>query len=99
MRVSFRIGDVFPPGDTVSQFLIGLCMAVNDVALLVRRLEQIHDTPEGQSGESAYYLYLTCAYYREAAKFLQHRLEDAEVASFLPSLPTYVRHGARKELE
>ena len=99
MRVSFRIGDVFPPGDAVSQFLIGLCMAVNDVALLVRRLEQIHDTPEGQSGESAYYLYLTCAYYREAAKFLQHRLEDAEVASFLPSLPTYVRHGARKELE
>ena len=85
--VSFRIGDVFPHDDAVSQFLIGLCMAVNDVTLIMRRMEHIYDTPEGQSGESTYYFYLTCAYYREATRFLENRFEDPEVASFLEDLP------------
>ena len=53
----------------------------------MRRMEHIYDTPEGQSGESTYYFYLTCAYYREATRFLENRFEDPGVASFLEDLP------------
>ena len=84
--VSFRIGDVFPHEDVVSQFLTGLCMVVNDVTLTMRHMDGIRETPEGQSGVNTYYLYLTCAYYREAAHFLKLGLNNAEVASFLDDL-------------
>ena len=57
----------------------------------MRRMEHIYDTPEGQwdreMGESTYYFYLTCAYYREATRFLENRFEDPGVASFLEDLP------------
>ena len=49
-RVNFRIGDVFPHEDVVSQFLTGLCMVVNDVTLTMRQMDRIRDTREGQSG-------------------------------------------------
>ena len=84
--VNFRIGDAFPHEDVVSQFLTGLCMVVNDVTLTMRQMHRIHDTREGQSGVNTYYLYLTCAYYREAAHFLELGLKNAEVTSFLADL-------------
>ena len=86
-RLHFRIGDVFPHEDVVSEFLTGLCMVVNDVTLTMRHMDRTYETPGGQSGVNTYYLYLTCAYYREAAKFLAKRLKDAAVASFLEDLP------------
>lgn len=84
--INFRIGDVFPHDDVVSQFLTGLCLVVNDVTLTMRQMDQIRDTQQGQSGVHTYYLYLTCAYYREAAHFLELGLGNAEVASFLAKL-------------
>ncbi len=86
MRVNFRIGDVFPPDDAVSQFLTGLCLIVNDVTLVMRHMHHITDTPEGKSRVNTYHLYLTCAYYREAAHFLQMGLDNEEVEEFLRSL-------------
>ena len=86
MRVNFRIGDVFPPDDAVSQFLTGLCLVVNDVTLVMRHMDRIKETPEGKSRINTYYLYLTCAYYREAARFLQMWLDNEEVEEFLRSL-------------
>ena len=83
MRVNFRIGDVFPPDDAVSQFLTGLCLVVNDVMLVTRHMDRIYETPEGRSRVNTYYLYLTCAYYREAAHFLQMGFDNEEVEEFL----------------
>ena len=80
MQVSFRVGDVFPADDVVSPFLVSLCLAVNDLMWLIRRPET-----DGE-GESIYRLYLTCAYYREAAKFLGEGLKQAEVSAFLTDL-------------
>ena len=80
MQVSFRVGDVFPADDVVSPFLVGLCMAVNDLMWLFRRPET------NDEGESNYRLYLTCAYYREAAKLLGEGLKQAEVSAFLEDL-------------
>ena len=86
MRVRFRIGNVFPHDDAVSQFMTGLCIVVNDVTLMLRHMDRIEDSPEGQSGVFTYYLYLTCAFLREAAHFLEKGLKDADVASFLDDL-------------
>jgi hypothetical protein len=86
MRIKFRIGDVFPSDDAVSQFLTGLCLVVNDVTLVFRHMDRIHETPEGMSRVNTYYLYQTCAYYREAAHFLQQSLKDSEVERFLAGL-------------
>ena len=80
MRANFRVGDVFPADAVVSPFLVGLCMAVNDLMWLTRRPETDGD------GESNYRLYLICAYYREAAKFLGEGLKQAEVSAFLKDL-------------
>ena len=81
MQVSFRVGDVFPADDVVSPFLVGLCMAVNDLIWLTRR-----PATDGE-GESLYSLYLTCSYYREAAKLLGEGLKQPEVSAFLNDLP------------
>lgn len=84
MRVRFRFDDVFPPGDAVSQFLVGLCMAVNDVKLSIKN--DAMSPEQVTEGESNYSLYLMCAYYREAAKFLHDWLEHEQVAKFLEDL-------------
>ena len=73
MKVYFRFDDVFPAEDTVSQFLVGLCMAINDVTLSIKLQGALLE--QGTEGESSYSLYLMCAYYREAAKFLDDWLE------------------------
>lgn len=80
MQVSFRVGDVLPADDVVSPFLVGLCMPVNDLMWLTRRPET-----DG-AGESIYPFYLTCAYYREATKFLGEGLKQVEVSAFLKNL-------------
>ena len=84
MRMCFRFADVFPPEDAVSQFLVGLCMAVNDVTLSIKN--DVALSEHGTAGEGNYSLYLMCAYYREAAKFLHLWLEDEQVAAFLEDL-------------
>ncbi|MCZ0936606.1 MAG: hypothetical protein OXJ54_15715 [Gemmatimonadetes bacterium] len=84
MRMCFRFADVFPPEDAVSQFLVGLCMAINDVTLSIKLQGALLE--QGTEGESNYSLYLMCAYYREAAKFLDDWLEKEPVSAFLGDL-------------
>jgi hypothetical protein len=86
MRAHFRIGDVLPADDLVAQFLTGLAIIINDVTLVAAHMVAIHDKPEGDSGINTYYLYLTCAYYREAAKYLDEMIDVPEVAQFLARL-------------
>jgi hypothetical protein len=86
LRIKFRIGDVFPADAAVSQFLTGLCLVVNDVTLVFRHMDRIYETPEGKSRVNTYYLYQTCAYFREAAHFLQGSLENDDVRTFLAGL-------------
>jgi len=95
MRAKFRIGDVFPAEDRVAQFLVGLCMAMNDVTLVFQQMDRLSDTPRAASRENTYYMYLACAYYREAAYFLELGLADGEVTAFLDGLSG---HG-KAELE
>lgn len=80
----------------MSQFLVGLCMAANDLTLLVRRVEQV---PEGNTGESNYYLYLLCSYYREATKYVHGWLSDAEISAFLDDLSPQGREHMDKVIE
>lgn len=84
MKVYFRFDDVFPAEDTVSQFLVGLCMAINDVTLSIKHQGALLE--QGTEGESSYSLYLMCAYYREAAKFLHAWLKNEQVSAFLEDL-------------
>ena len=90
MRVNFRIGDVFPHDDVLSQFVSGLCIVVNDITLTVRHMEAhgswSRETPGDQPGVNLSYLYRLCAVYREAASFLGLSLKKPEVDSFLSDL-------------
>ena len=102
-RRYFRIGDVFPHDHPVSQFLTGLCMAVNDMTLTLRHMEahmaQSGEPPDDQPGVNLSYLYRLCVIYREAAGLLWQSLDDPQVASFLNELsPAGHRHlAAAKE--
>ncbi len=102
-RRYFRIGDVFPHDHAVSQFLTGLCMAVNDITLTLRHMEahiaEGGEPPDDQPGVNLSYLYRLCVIYREAAGLLWRSLDDPQVASFLNELsPTGRQHlAAAKE--
>ena len=89
-RYYFRIGDVFPHDDAVSQFLTGLCMAVNDITLTMRQMEShvggSREAAGDQPGVNLSYLYRLAAVYREAAGLLWQSLDDPEVGSFVNDL-------------
>ena len=84
--IRFRIGDVFPHEDIVSQFLTGLCLAINDITMVMRNLSNTLEPSEDRYNENLYNLYLLCAYYREAAHFLAKGLNILEVSAFLDDL-------------
>jgi hypothetical protein len=86
MRAHFRIGDVLPVKMVVAQFLTGLAIIINDVTLVASHMLELHDRADRESGLNTYYLYLTCAYYREAAKYLDRMIDVPEVSSFLERL-------------
>ena len=90
VRLQFRIGDVFPHDNTVSQFLTGLCMAVNDLTQTMRHMEdhmgRRRGAPEDQPGLNLSYLYRLTTIYREAAALLGKSLDNRQVAVFLTNL-------------
>ena len=89
-RRYFRIGDIFPHDNAVSQFLTGLCKVVNDITLTARHMEShmgpTGEAPEDQPGVNLSYLYRLSTIYREATGFLWQSLDDPQVASFLNEL-------------
>ena len=84
---AFRVGDLFPADEPLSEWLILLSMALNDIALVNDRLEREHEILHAY----LYWLRLGVAHFFEAAKLLKRGKDVAEVASYIATLPTEAR--------
>ena len=90
--LSFVVRELLPAEDPLSEWLVLLAMALNDIALVKDRLERDLDSPH----EYLYWLRLGVAHFFEAAKLLKRGRELPEVTAFIATLPTDVqgRHRA-----
>ena len=89
MKIQFRIGTVFPPGNPVARFVCGVAIAMNDLTLTNEHAaSEFARTDGGRNGISLHNLYRLCAHYREAAKFLDDALDDPRVSGFVGTLST-----------
>ena len=85
--LAFQVGEILPADDPLSEWLVLLAMALNDLALVNDRLERDHDAPH----EYLYWLRLGVAHFFEAAKLLKRGRDISEVASYVATLPEEVR--------
>jgi hypothetical protein len=74
--------EVFPADDPLSEWLVTLALAMNDLALVHVHLE--HD--EEEPAESVDWLRLAISHFTEAALFLQDTADLDEIRSFVESL-------------
>jgi hypothetical protein len=85
--LSFRVRDLLPADDPLSEWLVLLAMALNDLTLVNDRLERDYDSPY----EYLYWLRLGVAHFFEAAKLLKRGRDIPEVAAYVGTLPATVR--------
>jgi hypothetical protein len=79
---------VLPADDPLSEWIVLLAMALNDIALVHRRLARDYDSLH----EHLYWLRLGGAHFFEGAKLLKRGREIPEVAAFVGSLAEDVRN-------
>jgi hypothetical protein len=85
--LAFRFGDLFPPEDPLSEWLLLLAMALNDLALVHDRLARDQESLH----EWFYWMRLGVAHFFEAAKLLKRGRDRPEVVAYVATLPNEVR--------
>jgi hypothetical protein len=80
-------GDAFPPDDQLSEWLVTLALAMNDLSLVHDRLEVDQDKPE----RAFYWNRVALSHFTEAALFLYDTREIPEVKDFVGSLDEEAR--------
>jgi hypothetical protein len=82
-RTGFVYGTVFPPGDVLSEWIVVLAMASNDLVLTNVQADEDSDTPY----KLLYWTRIGIAHFHEAAKYLDQTSGIPEVAEFIKTLP------------
>ncbi len=93
--VAFQVAEVFPEDDPLSEWLITLALAMNDLALVHVRLDEDQDEPD----RAFYWHRLALSHFTEAALFLHDTVHDTvhetaavpEVKAFVESLSEEAR--------
>jgi hypothetical protein len=81
---AFPMGDVFPQDDPLSEWLVTLAIAMNDLALVHVKLDEDQDNPD----RAFYWNRLAISHFTEAGLFLHQTAGIDEVSTFVTSLPT-----------
>lgn len=79
---AFPVGEVYPADDPLSEWLVTLSVAMNDLALVHVRLDEDQDEPE----KAFYWNRLAISHFTEAGLFLHDTAQIAEVKTFVESL-------------
>ncbi|MFH1852564.1 MAG: hypothetical protein ABIA75_09485 [Candidatus Neomarinimicrobiota bacterium] len=86
--INFPFKYAFPSNKILSNWISTLALITNDLILSNRNLiDEFDKHPQKGTPEVSYYLWLTCAHYREAAKYYSKTLKHPEISSFIESLP------------
>ena len=84
---AFAMVEAFPEDDPLSEWLITLALAMNDLSLVHVHLEDDQDEPE----RALYWQRLAISHFTEAALFLHETREVPEVSAFIQSLDAQKR--------
>src|SRR5215210_9204666 len=84
---AFVMEEVFPHENLLSEWLVTLAVAMNDLALVHVRLDEDQDNPD----RAFYWNRLAISHFTEAALFLEETAEVEEVSGFVESLPEAAR--------
>ncbi len=79
---AFQVAEVFPEDDPLSEWLITLALAMNDLVLVHVRLVEDQDEPD----KAFYWNRLALSHFTEAALFLHNTADVTEVKVFVESL-------------
>jgi hypothetical protein len=94
-RITFKLGEAFPPDDSLAQWVMALSLALNDMRIAaeyaVRAEQPFH--------ERQYFVRLLASHMREAVKLvlLEHK-DRADIQEFVASMPSEGRE-ALEEVE
>jgi len=80
--LAFQMSEVFPEDDPLSEWLITLALAMNDLALVHVRLDEDQEEPD----RAFYWNRLAVSHFTEAALFLRDTADVPEVRAFVESL-------------
>jgi hypothetical protein len=86
-HLAFDIAAVFPNDDPLSEWVVTLAIAMNDLALVHGRREDEQDAPE----RAFYWNRLAISHYTEAALFLFSTRDEERVREFVDSLDDEAR--------
>ena len=81
-RLKFRVGDIFPPDDIISQRIISLFMAFNDSMYVFKKMEEEGVSPTSE-GSLLYLFRLHCSHLREAFEVMN----DEEFKKIVEGFP------------
>jgi hypothetical protein len=93
--VAFRIGEAFPADDLLSEWLVTLAVAMNDIAFVHARLEDDQDRDD----RAFYWQRLALAHFTEVGLFLSETREIEEVSAFVETLPADTRANYERCLD
>jgi hypothetical protein len=85
--LAFPMGEVFPNNDPLSEWLVTLAVAMNDLTVVHVRLDEDQESPE----LAFYWNRLAVSHFAEAGLFLEQTAEIEQVARFVGSLPDVAR--------
>jgi len=80
--LAFQMSEVFPEDDPLSEWLITLALAMNDLALVHVRLDEDQEEPD----RAFYWNRLAVSHFTEAALFLRDTADVPEVRAFVESI-------------
>lgn len=86
--IRFKFGDVFPPGDVLSEWVASIGLAFNDIAYVHAQFDEAYSKP---AYEYFYLLRISLSHFHEAAKFLDETKAIPDVRSYVDSLPKRTR--------
>ena len=87
-RVEFRIGDIFSPDDIISQRIISICMAINDLIYVMdKMLVELQKKSLGAERRTFYLFRLGCSHLFEAKKALDDMEKQPELKKIFDKLP------------
>lgn len=84
--IRFTIGEAFPRKSLLAVWVAGLATVANDLATASDPIFRVERNVDKQA-DHTYFFWLTCAQYREAAKFVASGLDEEEIARFNRQLP------------
>lgn len=85
--LAFEVTEAFPEGDPLSEWLLTLALAMNDLIVVHDRLVEDQDEPD----KAFYWQRLALSHFTEAGLFLHDTAEVAEVKAFVESLSDEAR--------